>query len=104
MSINTYMTTYQPEETWGSIAAPRLSYKQTTSDSMKDCTICWENCSEYIHCSNSNEHIICTKCSIHIVNDTYVLPNANIEINGNVPYVVLILLPERGTLNLQILQ
>ena len=85
MSNNTYMTTYQPEETWGSIAAPWLSYKQTTSDSMKDCTICWENCSEYIHCSNSNEHIICTKCSIHIVNDTYVLPNANIEIKWKCP-------------------
>jgi len=86
MSINTQMAFRLDPKSWVRIASPFLPYKQTNTASMKECTVCWEDCSQYLHCSNSTEHIICNKCAAKMVENTsYVRADASIEIKWKCP-------------------
>ena len=71
---------------WAKLALPWLSYKETDESNAKECSVCWENSTSYVYCSNSNAHIICKDCSKEIIeNDVFVNPDASIDINWKCP-------------------
>lgn len=37
-------------------------YKQTDETNAKECPICYNNCTSYIHCDNSEKHFVCKDC------------------------------------------
>ena len=81
------MTTYSLHPTdWAKIASQWFVYEITNTDETKECVVCWEQCSKYLSCSNGTDHIICSTCTKHIVeNNTYVQPNATINIKWKCP-------------------
>ena len=75
-----------PPKSWAKIACPWFVYQETNPNETKECSICWENCSKYLVCSNGTEHIICPTCSEHIVeNNTSVNRDTSINIKWKCP-------------------
>ena len=73
-------------KSWAKIASPWYAYKEVDEADAKECSVCWENCTSFLHCSNSEEHIICKSCSKEIVeNQAYVNPDASIEVKWKCP-------------------
>tara|TARA_E500000178_G_scaffold296363_1_gene302550 strand:+ start:348 stop:1130 length:783 start_codon:yes stop_codon:yes gene_type:complete len=71
---------------WGKIASPWFTYKQVDQTDAKECSICWDECTSYLYCANSEEHIVCKDCSKEIiVNTAFVNPDASIDINWKCP-------------------
>lgn len=71
---------------WGKIASPWFTYKQVDQTDAKECSICWDECTSYLYCANSEEHIVCKDCSKEIiVNTALVNPDASIDINWKCP-------------------
>ena len=73
-------------KSWGKIASPWFTYKQVDQTDAKECSICWDECTSYLYCANSEEHIVCKDCSKEmIVNTAFVNPDASIDINWKCP-------------------
>ena len=52
----------------------------------KECSVCWEECKEYLLCSQHMNHCVCPKCAYSIVeNSIYVNPDASIDIKWKCP-------------------
>ena len=68
------------------VASPWFTYKQVDQTDAKECSICWDECTSYIYCANSEEHIVCKDCSKNIiVNSKYVNPDASIDVYWKCP-------------------
>ena len=73
-------------KSWGKIASPWFTYKQVDQAHAKECSVCWDECTSYLHCDNSEEHIVCKDCSKEmIVNTAFVNPDASIDIKWKCP-------------------
>jgi len=73
-------------KSWGKIASPWFTYKQVDQTDAKECSVCWDECTSYLHCANSEEHIVCKDCSKEmVVNTAFVNPDASIDINWKCP-------------------
>jgi len=73
-------------KSWAKIATPWNIFEETNANETKECCVCLDDCSKYLHCSNSTEHIICKDCSEKIVeNDIYVQPDASVEVKWKCP-------------------
>mgnify|MGYP001495516590 CR=1 FL=1 len=71
---------------WGKIASPWFAYKQVDETDAKECSVCWDKCTSYLHCSNSEGHIVCKDCSKEMVENThFVNPDASIDIKWKCP-------------------
>ena len=71
---------------WGKLASPWFTYKQVDQTDAKECSICWDECTSYLYCANSEEHIVCKDCSKEIiVNNAFVNSDASIDINWKCP-------------------
>jgi hypothetical protein len=68
------------------IASPWFTYKQVDQTDAKECSICWDECTSYIYCANSEDHIVCKDCSRNIiVNSKFVNPDASIDVYWKCP-------------------
>ena len=75
-----------PSKILSIIASPWFVYTQVDESDAKECSVCWENCTSYLHCSNSQEHIVCKRCSIKMIENTkFVSPNASVDIKWKCP-------------------
>ena len=73
-------------KSWGKIASPWFVYTQVEETDAKQCPICLEDCTSYLHCANSEEHLICNICSKEIIENTaFVNPDASIDIKWKCP-------------------
>ena len=73
-------------KSWAKIATPWYSYQEVDEADAKECPVCFENCTSFIHCSNSEDHIVCKDCSKEIVeNQAYVNPDASIDVKWKCP-------------------
>ena len=73
-------------KSWGKIASPWFAYKQVDETDAKECSVCWDECTSYLHCANSEEHIVCKHCSKEMIENTaYVNPDASIDIKWKCP-------------------
>ena len=73
-------------KSWGKIASPWFVYKQVDETDAKECSVCWEGCTSYLHCANSEEHIVCNLCSKEMIENTaFVNPDASIDIKWKCP-------------------
>ena len=74
-------------KSWGKIASPWFVYTQVDETDAKQCSICWEeDCTSYLHCANSEEHIVCKVCSEGLIENTaFVNPDASIDIKWKCP-------------------
>ena len=80
-----YIARLHPKS-WAKIAAPWYTYQEVDEADAKECPICFENCTSFIHCSNSKEHIVCKDCSKGIFeNQAYVNPDASIDVKWKCP-------------------
>lgn len=80
-----HLTRLHPNS-WGKIASPWFAYKQVDQNDAKECSVCWENCTSYLHCANSEEHIVCKDCSKQMIENTaFVNPDASIDIKWKCP-------------------
>ena len=71
---------------WGKIASPWFIYKQVDETDAQECSVCWDKCTSYLHCSNSEQHIVCKDCSKQIIENTvFVNPDASIDIKWKCP-------------------
>ena len=71
---------------WGKIASPWFTYKQVDQTDAKECSVCWDECTSYLHCANSEEHIVCKLCSKEMIENTaFVNPDASIDIKWKCP-------------------
>ena len=75
-----------PSKILSIIASPWFVYTQVDANDAKECSVCWENCTSYLHCSNSQEHIVCKPCSRRMIENTqFVSPNASVDIKWKCP-------------------
>ena len=73
-------------KSWCKIASPWFVYTQVDETDAKECSICWGECTSYLHCANSEEHIVCRLCSKKIIeNTTFVNHDASIDIKWKCP-------------------
>ena len=73
-------------KSWGKIASPWFVYKQVDETDAKECSVCWDQCTSYLHCANSEEHIVCKLCSKEMIENTaFVNPDASIDIKWKCP-------------------
>ena len=73
-------------KSWGKIASPWFAYKQVDETDAKECSVCWDQCTSYLHCANSEEHIVCKLCSKEMIENTaFVNPDASIDIKWKCP-------------------
>ncbi len=73
-------------KSWGKIASPWFAYKQVDETDAKECSVCWDECTSYLHCANSEEHIVCNVCSKEMIENTaFVNPDASIDIKWKCP-------------------
>lgn len=73
-------------KSWGKIASPWFAYKQVDETNAKECSVCWDECTSYLHCANSEEHIVCKLCSKEMIENTaFVNPDASIDIKWKCP-------------------
>ncbi len=80
-----YINRLHPKS-WAKIATPWYTYQEVDEADAKECPVCFENCTSFIHCSNSEEHIVCKDCSKEIVeNQAYVNPDASIDVKWKCP-------------------
>ena len=81
-----HLTRLHPKS-WGKIASPWFVYKQVDETDAKECSVCWEdNYTSYLHCSNSEGHIVCKDCAKEMVENThFVNPDASIDIKWKCP-------------------
>ena len=73
-------------KSWGKIASPWFVYTQVDETDAKQCPICLEDYTSYLHCANSEEHIVCNLCSKEMIENTaFVNPDASIDIKWKCP-------------------
>ena len=73
-------------KSWGKIASPWFVFTQVDETDAKECSVCWDDCTSYLHCANSEEHIICNICSKEMIENTaFVNPDASIDIKWKCP-------------------
>lgn len=73
-------------KSWGKIASPWFVYTQVDESDAKECSVCWDECTSYLHCANSEEHIVCKLCSKEMIENTaFVNPDASIDIKWKCP-------------------
>ena len=71
---------------WGKIASPWFVFTQVDESDAKECSVCWDECTSYLHCANSEEHIVCKLCSKEMIENTaFVNPDASIDIKWKCP-------------------
>jgi hypothetical protein len=63
-------------------------YKQTDETNAKECPVCYNNCTSYIHCDISEKHFVCKDCSKKMLevkykdmfeNTAFVNPDSSID-------------------------
>ena len=73
-------------KSWGKIASPWFVFTQVDETDAKECSVCWDECTSYLHCANSEEHIVCNICSKEMIENTaFVNPDASIDIKWKCP-------------------
>ena len=73
-------------KSWGKIASPWFVFTQVDESDAKECSVCWDECTSYLHCANSEEHIVCKLCSKEMIENTaFVNPDASIDIKWKCP-------------------
>ena len=73
-------------KSWGKIASPWFVFTQVDESDAKECSVCWDECTSYLHCANSEEHIVCKLCSKEMIENTaFVNPDAIIDIKWKCP-------------------